>query len=234
MHTHTYMHIHTHTYMYSHTHTYTQIHTWWLQHHHSWLPSQASCSASNSPSCVLRWLWRPAADFQGRWQTWHTKVKVLTGLIRMRNRVFVLNHMPFQSRCRPADLQTLPHITLTVLSGRCGTLDGLSMWDFIWFTYPAFERTRLHVSRIQFALSHGKFSMFPFLHTYIHTYRQTRTYINTYIHTHIHIHTYIQTYTRWHMYTYIHIHTHIYLHTYTHWHIYIYTHIADNLLCAGR
>ena len=61
---------------------------------------------------------------------------------------------------------TLPHIIHTVLSGRCVTLDddGLSMWDFIWFTYPAFERrTRLYVSQIQFAWSHGKFSRFPFL-----------------------------------------------------------------------
>ena len=67
-----------------------------------------------------------------------------------------------------ADLQTLPHITHTVLSGLCGTLDddGLSMWDFIWFTYPSFERrTRPHVSQIQFAWLHDKFSRFSFLIT---------------------------------------------------------------------
>ena len=65
-----------------------------------------------------------------------------------------------------ADLHTLLHITHTVLSGRCGTLDddGLSVWDFIWFIYPAFERRACpHVSQIQFAWSHGKFSRFHFL-----------------------------------------------------------------------
>ena len=126
------------------------VYIWWLQHLHRWLPSQVSYSASNSPSCVLRWLWRPAADLQGWWQTWHTKVKVLTGLIGSAWEILSLCTTIYLFS-PDADLHTLLHITHTVLSGRYGTLDddGLSMWDFIWFTYPAFERrTRLHISYI--------------------------------------------------------------------------------------
>ena len=96
------------------------LYIWWLQHLHRWLPSQVTYSASNSPSCVLRWLWRLAADLQGWWQTWHTKVKVLTGLIGSAWEILSL----CTTICLfspDADLHTLLHITHTVLSGHCRT-----------------------------------------------------------------------------------------------------------------
>ena len=83
--------------------------------------------------------------------------------IRMRNTVFVHNQMPFQSRCRPADLTAYnTHYAIRSLQN--------TRWQ--WSVNvrlhkvhipSAFERTCPHVPQIQFAWSHGKFYWFPFL-----------------------------------------------------------------------
>ena len=153
-----------------------------------WYLSQVSYSTLNSPSCVLKWLWRQAADLQGQWQTWHTKVKVLTGLIGSAWEIlsFCTTICLFQSRYRPAYLT--PYNTL------CYQVTAEHWMTMVCQCETSYGSQYTHTHTHKCIYTH------IYIYIYIYIYTHTHTHKHIYIHTHVHIykHTYIP-----HTFTYI-------------------------------
>ena len=116
------------------------------------------CCCSKLRPWTRRWLFKPAADLHGRWQTWQMNPSDMTGFTELENGIVFL--WMTICRFRPAVvLHFFEHITQVVSAGREGSRFAYPRsfsCDFLWLTHTC-------------------------IHTYIHTY------LHTYIHKYIYL-----------------------------------------------